>query len=56
MINSTNLDCVSVNRNLSSDNELAKKKYVVDSLGSGNILQFNQALQNYLKVSIGNDV
>ena len=33
----TNLDIVAVNINPSSDNELANKKYVYESLGSGNI-------------------
>ena len=42
----TNLDFVTVNRNPSSDNELANKKYVDESLGSGNILGFNETLQN----------
>ena len=51
----TNLDSITVNRNPSLDNELANKKYVDDSVGEGNILRFNQRLQNYLKVSVGND-
>ena len=44
-----------VNRNPNSDNELASKKYVDDSIGQGNDLIFNQILENYLKVSFGND-
>ena len=51
----TNLDIITVARNPSSDNELANKKYVDDSLGAGNILRFSQALENCLKVSVGND-
>ena len=51
----TNLDSVTVNRNPNSDNELSNKKYVDDSIGDGTILRFNQTLQNYLKVSVGND-
>ena len=39
----------------SSDDELSNKKYVDDSIGEGTILRFNQTLQNYLKVSVGND-
>ena len=39
----------------SSDNELAKKNFFDDSIGEGNVLRFNQTLQNYLKVSVGND-
>ena len=41
--NLTNLDSITVNRNPSLDNELAKK-YVDDSLGSHNILRFIQTL------------
>ena len=34
----TNLDSITVNRDPSSDNELANKKYVDDSIGQGNVL------------------
>ena len=51
----TNLDSISVNRNPSSDNELANKKYIDDSIGEGTLLRFNQTLTNYLKVSVGDD-
>ena len=51
----TNLDSITVNRNPNSDNELSNKKYVDDSIGEGTLLRFNQTLQNYLKVSVGND-
>ena len=51
----TNLDSITVNRNPSVDNELANKKYVDDSIREGTIVRFNQTLQNYLKVSVGND-
>ena len=49
-------DSVSVNRNPSSDNEIAYKKYVDDSIGDGNVLSFCQTLENYLKLFVGNDV
>ena len=52
----TNLDSVIVNRDPSSDNELANKKYVDDSIGKGTLLKFVQTLQNYLKASVGNSV
>ena len=52
----TNLDGIIVNRDPSSDNELANKNYVDDSIGEGTLLRFNQTLQNYLKVSAGNSV
>ena len=51
----TNLDSVSVNRNPKYDNELANKNYVGGSIGEGNVLRFNQTLEKYLKVSVGND-
>ena len=51
----TNLDSITVNRNPNLDNELSNKKYVDDSIGEGAILRFSQTLENYLKVSVGND-
>ena len=51
----TNLDSITVNRNPTSENKLANKKYVDDSVGDGTILRFNQTLENYLKVSVEND-
>ena len=50
----TNLDSITVNRNPTSDNELSNKKYIDDELDKNNILKFNQTLQTYLKVSVGN--
>ena len=52
----TNLDSNRVNRDASSDDELANKKYVDDSIRDGKFLRFSQTLQNYLKASVGNDV
>ena len=51
----TNLDSVTVNRNPNLDNELANKKYIDDELDKNTVLRINQTLQNYLKVSVGND-
>ena len=51
----SNLDSITVNRDASSDNELANKKYIVDSIGECKIVRFNRTPQNYLKVSVGND-
>ena len=50
----TNLDSVTVNRDPNLDDELSNKKYVDDSIGEGTLLRFNQTLQNYLKISVGN--
>ena len=51
----TILDSITVNRDPSSDNELASKKDVDDSIGGGNFLGFNQTLQHLLKVSVATD-
>ena len=51
----TNLNSITVNRNPSSDNEVANKKYFDDSIEGSGVLRFNQTLENYLKVSVGND-
>ena len=51
----TNLDSVTVNRQPSLDKELSNKKWVDDSIGESTLLRFNQTLQIYLKVSVGND-
>ena len=50
-----NLDSVTVNRNPTLNNELANKNYIDNELDKITILRFNQTLQNYLKVSVGND-
>ena len=47
----TKIDSLSVNKNPSSDNELANKKYVDDSLGEDTIFRSHQTQQNRLKVS-----
>ena len=52
----TNLDSIKVNRNPSSNNELANKKYIDDELNKNTIVRFNQTLQNYLKVSVGDTI
>ena len=51
----TNLDSITVNRNPSSDNDLTNKKNIDDGLDKNTIVRFNQKLENYLEVSVGND-
>ena len=51
----TNIDSITVKRNPTSDNELANKNYIDDELNNNTIVRFNQSLQKYFKVSIGND-
>ena len=50
------LDSITIKRNPSSDKEVSKKEYIDDELDKNTIVRFNQTLQNYLKVSIGNDI
>ena len=34
---------------------MSTKKYIDDSIGESTLLRFNQTIQNYLKISVGND-
>ena len=52
----TNINSITVNRDPTSDNELVNKKYIDDELDKNTINRFIQTLQNYLKVSVGNDI
>ena len=51
----TNLDSIKINRNPTSDNKITNKKYVDAELDKNTTLRFNQTLQNYLRISVGND-
>ena len=51
----TNIDSITVFRNPDSEIEFANKKYIDDELDKNPIVRFNQTLENYLKVSVGND-
>ena len=51
----TNLDSITVNGDPSSDNEPPCKKYIDDSIGKGTIVRLNETLENYLKVSVGDN-
>ena len=53
--NKTNFDSTTANRNPSSNDELVNKKFIDDDIDKDTLLRFNQTLQNYLKVSVGND-
>ena len=44
-----------INNNPTDNNHVTNKKYVDDELDKNTILRFNQTLQTYLKVSVGND-
>ena len=51
----TNLDSVTIIINPNLDNELSNKNCVDDAVEKITILRFNQTLENFLKVSVGND-
>ena len=51
----TNIDSITINRKPTSNNEVSNKKYIDDELDKNTISTFEQTLQNYLKLSVGND-
>ena len=51
-----NLSSVTVNRNPTLDNELSNKKDIDNDLDKITNVRFNQTLEKYLKVSVGNDI
>ena len=51
----TNINSITINNNPTDDNHVSNKKYIDDELNKNTILRLNQSLQNYLKVSVGND-
>ena len=51
----TNINSITINNNPTDDNHVSSKKYIDDELDKNTILRFKQTLQNYLKVSVGND-
>ena len=52
--NLTNLDCITVNIDPNSDNEVSNKKYVDNGIDKKTILRFTKKVRIYLKVSVGN--
>ena len=46
---------ITINNNPTDDNHVSNKKYIDNELDKNTIVRFNQTLQNYLKVSVGND-
>ena len=51
----TNINSITINNDPTDDYHVSNKKYVDDQLDKNTIVRFNQTLQNYLKVSVGND-
>ena len=52
----TNINSITINNNPTDDNHVSNKNYFDDELDKNTIVRFNQTLQNYLKVSVGNDI
>ena len=52
----TNINSITINNNPTDDNHVSNKKYIDDELNKNTIVRFNQTLQNYLKISVGNDI
>ena len=51
----TNINSTTINNNPTDDNHVSNKKFIDNELDKNTIVRFNQTLQNYLKVSVGND-
>ena len=52
----TNINSIIINNNPTDDNHVCNKKYIDDELNKNTIVRFNQTLQNYLKISVGNNI
>ena len=50
------INSIAINNNPTDDNHVSNKKYIGHELDKNTILRFNQTLENYLKVSVGNDI
>ena len=51
----TNINSITINNNPIDDNHVANRKCIDDESDEKTVLRFNQTLENYLKVSVGND-
>ena len=52
----TNINSITINNNPTDDNHVSNKKNIDNEVDKNTIVRFNQTLQNYLKVSVGNDI
>ena len=52
----TNIISITINNNPTDENHVSNKKYIDDELDKNTIVGFSRTLQNYLKVSVGNDI
>ena len=51
----TNINSITISNNPTENNHVSNKKHIDDELDKNTIVRFNQTLQNYLKISVGND-
>ena len=51
----TNINSITIKNNPTDDNHVSNKKYIDNELDKNTIVRFNQTLENFLKVSVGND-
>ena len=52
----TNINSITINNNPTDDNHVSNKNYIDNELDKNTMVRFIQTLQNYLKVSVGNDI
>ena len=52
----TNVNSITINNNPTDDDHVSNKKDIDDELDKNTIFRFNQTLQNYLKVSVVDDI
>ena len=52
----TKIKSITINNNPTDDNHVSSKNYIDDELDRKTILEFNQTLEKYLKVCVGNDL
>ena len=51
----TNINSITINTTPTDDNHVSNKNYIDDELDKNTVFRFNQTLESYLKVSVGND-
>ena len=52
----TNINLITFTNSPTDDSHVSNKKYIDDGLDKNTIVRFNETLENYLKVSVGDDI
>ena len=52
----TNINTITIKNNPTDDNHVSNKNYFDDELDKNTIVRFSRTLQNYIQVSVGNDI